>query len=558
MATAPGQPNQMQTAINCDTCENNAKHLCRNCHDRLCDRCKNIHSKSKATFDHEVVLLTLEALTLPECPSSYACKWHPKFRAIIGCQKCEVPVCEKCLIGEHNGHKVIEITQLFQIKIKKLEEKLDVVRSEHPKFESKLEKVKGRQNVLSENKDNMKKEVDVHFERVISSLIAYKQQLLTSIDVKTLEDFNLLKGQENFLQTSIQNMIEYMSNIQAEDVQERMAFIMYSPCSTADILPEGCPPFLGPGILKYSEGCLEKSLIQKISGSICKSLEDTTLLKKLSVQSIKTFEVDQEQIQTLCYDSGLYWIFSLNKGTFRKCNDEGDCIDEIKIGSVQTRRNNPFCVVYNERVHAVYRNDSSTLFMLKDSQEKLFINVAPLLVVCLCLTSDGEILAGLANVIQNYFGIARYSIRGERKQFLTQIIKKWTPKPLLLGNSFRAYIVENVNGDICLSVETNLSNAVIVIRPNGDHRFTYEGKGSFFLIKPFLPRGICTNALGHILIADENNHGIHVLNKDGGFLTMLTIPGEQQAIPISLCIDRQNNLCIGCVDGKIRILKYLD
>lgn len=50
-------------------------------------------------------------------------------------------------------------------------------------------------------------------------------------------------------------MIQYMNNIQAEDVQERIAFILYSPCSTADILPEGSPPYLGPGILKYSEGC---------------------------------------------------------------------------------------------------------------------------------------------------------------------------------------------------------------------------------------------------------------------------------------------------------------
>lgn len=82
--------------------------------------------------------------------------------------------------------------------------------------------------------------------------------------MKSLEDINLLKGQENVLQTSIQNMIEYMNNIQAVDVQERIAFIMYSLCSTADILPEGCPSFLGPVILKYSEGCLEKSLIQKI------------------------------------------------------------------------------------------------------------------------------------------------------------------------------------------------------------------------------------------------------------------------------------------------------
>lgn len=176
-------------------------------------------------------------------------------------------------------------------------------------------------------------------------------------------------------------------------------------------------------------------------------------------------------------------------------------------------------------------------------------------IACVCLTNDGEILVGLVNSTTNSFGIARYSIEGERKQLLTHMMENWTPKPLLLGNSFRAYFDENINGDICLSGETNLSQVVNIIRPNGDYRFTYEGKEAS-LSQSFLPRGICTNELGQILIADENNHGIHVLDKDGGFLAMLIIPGEPQVIPISLCIDHKNNLCIGC--GKIRILKYLE
>lgn len=31
MATAPEQSHQMQTAVNCDTCENIARHLCKSC-----------------------------------------------------------------------------------------------------------------------------------------------------------------------------------------------------------------------------------------------------------------------------------------------------------------------------------------------------------------------------------------------------------------------------------------------------------------------------------------------------------------------------------------------
>lgn len=557
MASAPEEHHQMQTPVNCDTCENTAKHLCQSCLDRLCDRCKEIHTKSKASFDHVIVLLTFESLTLsPECPSSYICKWHPKFRASIGCQKCNVPVCEKCLIGEHNGHNLIEFTQLFQYRKEKLEQKLSKVRSELPKYESELEKVRKRTREVPENTDIMKKEIDYHFESAISFLDASKQHMLKIVEEKTVANLCLLKEQENNLQTYIKNMLEYIDNIQNEDLQERISFILSGVCSTDDIIPERCPSFSSPRILTYVKGCLQKSLIHKISGDIFESHINTKLLKKEAIHVIKTVHLNQGQILSLCFDSGLYWVYSSNENTFKKHNEEGVCVDEIQVQLKQCI-NRPFCVVENEGVHAIYRNDTQKLCILKESQQKLFINFAPLGIACFCLTTDGDILVGLAHSKENIFGIARYSMCGERKQFITQIMRRWTLEPLLFGEWFRAYIVENINGDICLSVETNLSKVVNVIRPNGDHRFTYEGKGTS-LYQPFLPRGICTNVLGHILIADENNHGIHVLDKDGGFLTMLTIPGEPHAIPITLCIDHQNNLCIGCADGKIRILKYLD
>lgn len=83
-----------------------------------------------------------------------------------------------------------------------------------------------------------------------------------------------------------------------------------------------------------------------------------------------------------------------------------------------------------------------------------------------------QILAGLANSAENYFGIATYSLGGVRKQFITKVMKKmvlWTP---FVGKQFSSIHPENVNGNICLSVKTNLSKVIKDIRPNGDHRFT--------------------------------------------------------------------------------------
>lgn len=58
-------------------------------------------------------------------------------------------------------------------------------------------------------------------------------------------------------------------------------------------------------------------------------------------------------------------------------------------------------------------------------------------------------------------------------------------KKLLIGfvNTFslETYIAENINEDICLSVDTDMTKVVKVICPDGDHRFTYEGKEVVFI-----------------------------------------------------------------------------
>lgn len=74
----------------------------------------------------------------------------------------------------------------------------------------------------------------------------------------------------------------------------------------------------------------------------------------------------------------------------------------------------------------------------------------------------------------------------------------------------------------------------------------------------FLFWGLCIDVLGYIFVVDENNCVIYVLDKDGCFLIMLIILGELGVILIFVCLDCKNNFGIGCLDGKIRILKYLD
>lgn len=62
--------------------------------------------------------------------------------------------------------------------------------------------------------------------------------------------------------------------------------------------------------------------------------------------------------------------------------------------------------------------------------------------------------------------------------------------------------------------------AVVVVNKVGRHRFTYRGNHS---LPEFRPRGVSTDAFGHILVCNHSYHdpSVHLLDENGHFLTSL-------------------------------------
>ncbi|XP_062578987.1 uncharacterized protein LOC134240898 [Saccostrea cucullata] len=111
-------------------------------------------------------------------------------------------------------------------------------------------------------------------------------------------------------------------------------------------------------------------------------------------------------------------------------------------------------------------------------------------------------------------GIFRYNMDRHRLQ---EIAYKETWEPFFNKKHIKAYMSENINGDICISTDS-----VEVFTAGGQKRFSYRGV-SGLTFRSFSPSGICTDVLGNILIADENNNVIHILDQNGEFLALMPI-----------------------------------
>lgn len=147
-----------------------------------------------------------------------------------------------------------------------------------------------------------------------------------------------------------------------------------------------------------------------------------------------------------------------------------------------------------------------------------------------CSHLNGDILVGMNK--DEEAQVTRYNKRGKEIQ---NIYRDNKGQKLY---DYPYYIAENINGDICASDYNK--NTVVVVNKSGETKFSYTGQ-----MAVFYPCGICTDGVGHILVCDSINRTIHLLNKEGQFLSLLLSPQQSDKSPHSVCFDDENNLYVG-------------
>uniref|UniRef100_K1QPM0 Tripartite motif-containing protein 3 n=1 Tax=Magallana gigas TaxID=29159 RepID=K1QPM0_MAGGI len=576
MALSESQaPPDAQHYLVCGTedCEKNCQFYCNDCHQPMCEQCRDEHQKNKKTKNHEVVPYKQRRRRIPV----EKCKIHATKDIELLCEECQIPICSKCTATkEHRGHVFTDLEIVFAEKVSQYQEEIDKIRnyfepvSQDVTMEiagdvTEIKKImEGIRTAMKAEAESVKRMVDTVTSDNIEQVDKTEQSLLQTLNGQNqkIDDFI------NYLNDLIQTYYGYLSPSKIE----HLTLSLKSKSLKIRPVPETSKPV--PPV--FTTGQHSKEDVAKLLGRITvpntkpenrkiKPMETMLTQIKPTGKQGKQDGEKSDMKQTLSLFSSVtkvrkytvlavydvYHISLGKSGRLHVSDRSGNLVKTDLQGNqpqkIQTSGGEGYHTVTQDGDLIFTNKDNKVInWITSDNTIKRFIKTGDWEPRSIHSSHiNGDLLVGM--VKDGEGKVTRYKKKGKEIQNIQRDNKGQalysTPQ----------YITENINGDVCVS--DNNKYAVVVVDKSGQHRFSYTGQGS-----GFTPRGICTDVLSHILVCDTSifSGTVHLLDQDGHFLSLLLTSQQGVYNPCSVCVDDENNLLVGQRNtNKVTVYNYL-
>ncbi|XP_056004125.1 uncharacterized protein LOC125661048 [Ostrea edulis] len=513
----------------CSRCQGNTEFYCSTCTRDMCLQCKEKHVIDLDTKHHDVVVYREK---FKRVPLRATCVRHPNRKYRMFCDQCNYSVCKRCT--DHRTHVLVDLRTAYQTKRQQHREIIDNIRSEtlynrrvllsgiQTDIQTCSPQICHRQSQMSAKAQRLKDLIDT---TVCDVKTRYKGLLIDRIQEqkrKMNRHITHLQNYEDIYEQSQKRAVQFLLFIKTSRVPQ----IKDTPN-----LPQHLLLFLTEGFNMEAVNHLLRGIpeIQMTTGKRQIGIDEC--LKLMSTPVLHT-SVRVIGVSCARHISGVMldrvWV-----------SDEDNLILTDKTGDT-IHRVTDIPTLYEEGRHTV--NCSGELIYI---DRKLNINklsadnktvttllhrTSPWRQQCVyCSPSSGDLMVGMFNTDTKTGKVTRYTSSGQRILTIQDGNKRNTlySKP--------CYITENKNGDVIVS---NLDRVVVTER-GGRHRFSYKGPPSG---SSLYARGICTDALSHILVCDRKTDTVQMIDKDGHFLSLLLTPQHGINRPHSLNYDDKTHL----------------
>ncbi|XP_022341639.1 uncharacterized protein LOC111135664 [Crassostrea virginica] len=558
----------MQHYLVCGTedCQKNGQFYCNDCHRPLCEQCRDDHLKSPKTKTHEIVLYRYRKQQLPV----EKCELHPTRNIDMLCKECQIPLCSKCSTREeHQGHKFDDLEEIYA-------EKYALQQTEFSKIQKYFLPTTEE---LKKNIDEDATEIKKVMESIRTSMKAEAKSLKNLVDEVTSENIEQTYTMEKSLlkmlssqETTYNDYIAYLEKT-SDAFQEYLSITHHKLLFSKTLKIQSIPETTKPVPPVFTAGQFTKHDVAKLLGKVnvpntkpekrkIRAMEAVTTHMKSTEKQLEQSKEKSDMKQTLSLSSSVtkvreysvpgvdsvYHVSVDKSGRLWVSDDDGNLVQTDlqgkqlqKIQASGWREGHHTAtqdgdLIYTDRdkkvIYRITPDKKITEFIKTGDWKPLSVYSSRI---------NGDILVGMDR--DKEAKVTRYSKAGKEIQNI-----QWDKQGRGLYSNPH-YITENINGDICTS--DYYKRAVVVVNKSGHHRFSYTDQGS-----GFRPWGICTDVLGHILVCDYISDTVHLLDRDGGFLSFIL--SSQQGIkdPQGVCVDDENNLYVGQV-STVTVYKYL-
>lgn len=482
------------------------------------------------------------------------------------CLPCQESFCNKC-VGKHlshlsKSHKVVPYVEKFAVESKSKRKK---IKKDLQELEIKIQPLYAK---IAFGLQFEKTSVEKHYKGVDKAITRYKENWLKVVNdivrneksrITELKSKHIstIEHQENRISSKLAEIEEHISYLRklletnkdfiAGEYQSRNAEFKKLPSSKVLPLPEYVAHRIDENDLYNRFGFVTfSSVTQDKDGHIVTNPlpRETKVIETIATGN------DGSLGSVSCVSDDNIWTTVQDK-IMALYNLDGKLLKSVKTRS----GNDAWDITTTKKGYLVYSDPGSkTINRMRKKHVKELIRLRGWTPCCVCSTSLDGLLVTMIREDRKQSKVVHYTDSCEEKQTI-QFDDRGSA--LYSTRSCKLYISENRNLDVCVA-DTD-ANAVVVVNQTGYLRFRYTGShctGSHSSSKPLLkPDGLTTDSQCRILIADSDNHKIHILDQDGQFLRSMT--SDISDGPFRLCVDARNNLFVAeRKSGIIKMIAY--
>ncbi|XP_056007569.1 uncharacterized protein LOC125666209 isoform X1 [Ostrea edulis] len=514
----------------CSQCQGDTEFYCNTCKRDLCLQCKEKHAIDLDTIYHDVVIYREKFNYISR---QEICVRHPKRKYRMFCDQCNYSVCKRCT--DHRTHALVDLRTAYQTKRQQHREIIENIRSEtlyncrvllagiQTDIQTCPPQICHRQSQMSTKAQRLKDLIDTV---VCDVKTRYRGLLIDRIHQqkrKMNRQLVHLQNYEDRYEQSANRAVQFLLFIKTSRVPQ----IKDSPSQLLSVITE-IQMTTGKRQVGIDE-CVKLMSTPVLHTSVC--VTDVIYVSHIS-------RVMSDRVWVSGYDNLI-----LTDTTGDTIHRVTDIITWYGVHTVNSS---------GELIYIDSDYNINKLSTHNKTVTRLIQSTSPWSPECVCCSpSTGDLMVGMYNTDTETGKVTRYNSSGQH--ILT--IQHHNTGHTLYSRPY--YITENNNGDIIVSDWIKYKRgAVVVTERGGRHRFSYTGPPSGSSLRP---RGICTDALSHILVCDFNTHTVQMIDKDGHFLSLLLTRQHGINTPRSLNYDDKTHLLwVGSyITNTVSVYRYL-